>query len=340
MKKLSKVLALLALTCVWGGVTACSNNSDSTPPASPASYKVTFDTDGGTPASIAAQTVTSGAKATKPADPTKDGYGSFDWMNGDSVYDFNAPVTSNLNLKAKWYVGSKKPSVAKSAGDIFFKDGSATAYTAGLTLSDDQKKAAIAVIYKIDGAKAYGVGLVQKQIDNRVKWCLDTANGYNAEITAIQCSCDETTWNVDSVTGDADGSDNFAEIGKALGSYDDTGTLSNYPAFEFAINYKDQKLGAELTSRVAGTAYENGWYLPSAIELVEILKKKDSVNNAINLCGGNIIDCPSGNFYVPSSQLTTYSGKDSYILGVDGSDEFPLHTKKEQGLACAIRVFN
>lgn len=51
----------------------------------------------------------------------------------------------------------------------------------------------------------------------------------------------------------SDGSDNFEKIKAALGKDDDTGTLTNYPVFEFAINYKDRK-----ESNVKGSDYENG----------------------------------------------------------------------------------
>ena len=67
-------------------------------------YEVTFDTDGGTPATIPAQTVVSNSKATKPADPTKDSYMFDGWYNGDTEFDFDTPITADTNLKAKWSV--------------------------------------------------------------------------------------------------------------------------------------------------------------------------------------------------------------------------------------------
>lgn len=45
--------------------------------------------------------------------------------------------------------GTKAPGVAKAVGDIVFNDGSATPYTATLTLTPEQKAAAIAVIFKV-----------------------------------------------------------------------------------------------------------------------------------------------------------------------------------------------
>ena len=45
---------------------------------------VTFEMKGGTPA-VAAQTIEKGAKATKPADPTKDGFEFLGWYKGETA---------------------------------------------------------------------------------------------------------------------------------------------------------------------------------------------------------------------------------------------------------------
>jgi len=65
-------------------------------------YTVTFDSDGGS--AVASATVTSGAKVTKPADPTKTGYTFAGWYVGETAYDFNTAVTAAVTLKAKWTV--------------------------------------------------------------------------------------------------------------------------------------------------------------------------------------------------------------------------------------------
>jgi uncharacterized repeat protein (TIGR02543 family) len=68
---------------------------------------VTFDVKGGTPA-VAAQTINKGAKATKPADPTKDGYEFLGWYKGETAYDFTAAVNENITLDAKWEAADGK----------------------------------------------------------------------------------------------------------------------------------------------------------------------------------------------------------------------------------------
>ena len=71
--------------------------------ATPSTYTVTFNTDGGS--AVAAQTVTSGAKATKPADPAKEGF-TFDGWYKDAAFttafDFNTAITSDVTVYAKW----------------------------------------------------------------------------------------------------------------------------------------------------------------------------------------------------------------------------------------------
>ncbi|RRJ94614.1 hypothetical protein Ga0100231_009920 [Opitutaceae bacterium TAV4] len=65
-------------------------------------YTVTFDSDAGS--AVPPQTVNHGATATRPANPTKDGYTFVDWYNGATVYDFDTPVTGALTLTAHWTI--------------------------------------------------------------------------------------------------------------------------------------------------------------------------------------------------------------------------------------------
>ena len=63
-------------------------------------YTVDFDTDGGT--AVESVGVSHGATVTKPDDPTKDGYIFEGWFIGEEAYDFDAPVTSDITIKAVW----------------------------------------------------------------------------------------------------------------------------------------------------------------------------------------------------------------------------------------------
>ena len=63
-------------------------------------YTVTFDSNGGS--AVTAQSIEAGQKATKPADPTKDGYDFKGWTLNGSAYDFNTAVNGNITLVAVW----------------------------------------------------------------------------------------------------------------------------------------------------------------------------------------------------------------------------------------------
>lgn len=80
-----------------------SNATPPTPP-SPTYYTVSFDMNGhGT--AIPAQSVESGGKVTRPADPTAEGFVFTNWYNEAScknVYDFSTPVTADITLYAGW----------------------------------------------------------------------------------------------------------------------------------------------------------------------------------------------------------------------------------------------
>lgn len=304
MKKCFGFAAVLATSLIFfaacsspaGGSDGSSNVYDPNAPT----YTVTFDTNGGKPAAIESQMVQSGKKATKPTtDPTKSGRTFGGWLLNGVEFDFNTPIMQNIALTAKWYYGSKKPSATKAVDDIVFSDGSATTYKAGLTLDDTQKKAAVAVIYKVDGEKSYGVGLVHSK--QGLVWCRDdyapeciaysSEKAYYKAIDAIKCStsCTSVATSVTPITftGDTDGSDNVARLKEALGTTNDSRITAQYPAFEFAMNYKNKKLDSDSTSRVAGTSYENGWYMPSIAELVDVWRKRNDIDSASKLCGGN-----------------------------------------------------
>ena len=65
-------------------------------------YTVTFNSDGGS--NVPSQTVNEGATASKPTNPTKDGFTFLGWFleGSSSIYDFSTPVTSDITLVAHW----------------------------------------------------------------------------------------------------------------------------------------------------------------------------------------------------------------------------------------------
>ena len=63
-------------------------------------YVVNFNTDGGN--SVSNQIINKDETITKPQDPVRDGYKFLGWYSNNVLFDFNTPVTKNLELVAKW----------------------------------------------------------------------------------------------------------------------------------------------------------------------------------------------------------------------------------------------
>ena len=93
----------------------------------PTTYTVTFNTDGGS--AVAAQNIEAGQKATKPADPTKDGFDFKGWTLNGSAYDFNSAVNSNITLVATW----EKKQVAPTTYTVSFDANGGTGTMADVT---------------------------------------------------------------------------------------------------------------------------------------------------------------------------------------------------------------
>ena len=68
----------------------------------PMQYTVSFQTEGGS--EVPPVTVAWGEMASQPEKPTKEGYRFLGWYLGEEEYNFEAPVTSDLELVAKWEI--------------------------------------------------------------------------------------------------------------------------------------------------------------------------------------------------------------------------------------------
>lgn len=92
-------------------------------------YTVTFQSEGG---SEVASQIRANTPATRPADPTKEGYTFIGWYNGESEWDFETPVTTDLTLTAKWQVNQYTITFKPENGgqDIVIKQDYGTAITA------------------------------------------------------------------------------------------------------------------------------------------------------------------------------------------------------------------
>ena len=82
-------------------------------------YTVTFDSNGGS--DVAKQTVTSGEKVNKPADPAREGYEFAGWYTDSKLttaYDFSSKVTKSITLYAKWTEKGAEPEPSTSFKDV------------------------------------------------------------------------------------------------------------------------------------------------------------------------------------------------------------------------------
>ena len=78
-----------------------SSNDDSSSQAPViATFTVTFNSDGGS--TVEAQTIDEGEVATAPTAPIRDGYTFGGWTLNGEAYDFETPVTSDIELVAVW----------------------------------------------------------------------------------------------------------------------------------------------------------------------------------------------------------------------------------------------
>lgn len=246
------------------------------------------------------------------------------------------------------YHGSKTPGTAKAVGDIVFNDGSAMPYYTGIPLTDEQKRASIALIYYTGTGLNNGVDTTIRTLGvglkhgTNVAWCLEDAQAYNNRISSIESEVRE---NGDIMTSVKNGIENLGFIGNELPSHGiqptdvDTGQEEKYPAFYFGINYKNQTIGAETTSRIRGTSFENYWYLPTIAELFQIYKNGKGpdrvfdIDEASQALGGGVFGT---SYYWSSSQSPTDQKAYIYNFGSGNCEEY---LKSSEARTFAIREF-
>ena len=266
--------------------------------------------------------------------------------------DMGFRVIRTINVE---YIGTKKPGETKEVGDIVFTDGSATPYTTGLTLAGAQKDAAIAVIFysgtgmnngsDTTTKRTLGVGL--KHNRSGIQWCANTANAYSISIDTIKTNPSSYTFPTDPDSL-RNGKNTLQLIGEFLSApenntSDDTigeGAKNRYPAFYYAINYKEK------AQNIVGTIFENEWYLPAYAELYEIYKLRGSSIKPINidtiseLCGGDKFVVNSSDKYLCSNQNMDYT---TSMYTLNFANGYPSYNNYQKNstiyYACAIHEF-
>ena len=126
-------------------------------------YTVKFNTNGGS--SVASQTVATGEKATKPADPTKNGYEFSGWYSDSKctkAFNFSTAIKANTTLYAKWT--AKTNGTPNSEGKVYVVDPT-NARCLSITLVDANNKPVKNVTVSIDAKGAITVKLGTSFID-------------------------------------------------------------------------------------------------------------------------------------------------------------------------------
>ncbi|MCL2045003.1 MAG: InlB B-repeat-containing protein [Oscillospiraceae bacterium] len=131
----------------------------------PTTFTVTFNSNGGS--AVTSQTVATGGKVTKPADPTKSGNTFAGWFSNAALttpYNFDTAVTANLTLYAKWEASTSGGASLAETGsmDNFQKSRD---YTAGM-FNDINEDAWYGYNKEKAVANAYEYGLMSGYPDN------------------------------------------------------------------------------------------------------------------------------------------------------------------------------
>ena len=142
-------------------------------------FTVTFNSNGGS--AVSSQTVKDGESATKPSNPTREGYEFAGWylnLNDTVEYDFSAKVTKDITLYAKWAeatVGKDNLSLSSSSLELTVGDTHTleAILPDGLSLSDlvwsssDDGIVKVSSNGKLTAIKAGNATITVKSIDGK-----------------------------------------------------------------------------------------------------------------------------------------------------------------------------
>lgn len=226
-----------------------------------------------------------------------------------------------------------------AVGDVVLSDGKVVKKASVSNMTDEQKAAAVAVIFYAGdsegtlGEKVLGVGLQNTNGENpqTLGWVGDMydVQAQWLSIDKIQCSMTKIYYdpyegndfpvkfeNSGSVVeiagfyGDTDGSDNWTALVAALRSkgYDDTEKPGNYPAWEWVNSYAEKH-------SLGGTNYADGWYMPSIAELCFLGITNSALNASLSAAGGSQM---TGSYF-SSTQVS--AGDTGHVWSVRVDDE-------------------
>ena len=217
-----------------------------------------------------------------------------------------------VTIMCKGVIGEYKVNVscgiAKNSGVL--RVGTFQTYKIGDIILSDGSKVDVDDVdsYRIDGnnrpvgvvvSTLYGgtSGSIMGIHKTRAKWSIDNTTGMNSmfEELAVTYIGEKTLGYT--FEGDLIGADNWDYI-CSVDSEAIAKAETDYPIFYFAMTYGS-------TAGLVGTDYENGWYIPSIVELYEIYKNIGIIQKSLTAAEG---------FVLASSRTECYFLSSSTIL--------------------------
>ena len=215
-----------------------------------------------------------------------------------------------------------------AVGDIVLKDGKAIAYYDGLTLTDQEKADAIAVIFYAGGNselgdRKLGVGLYQES----KTWIGGTGRlGYHRS----------------NALSETDGLANQ----NAIEAYSDF-SENNYPAFYWTDNY-DELIPVAWSD---ASGFGQNWYIPAKKELKKLLDNRNLVNKALKKVSDSaaFFKAPTNGIELwwTSTDATSEDASQArdylvYTFMLDDTGLFETTTIKQENnfrMTCAVHAF-
>ena len=184
---MKKVLVLLLCALAVFAIVSCKN--DPKPEPTPETFKVTFDSQGGT--AVAAATVEKDAKVAKPADPTKIGAEFGGWFTEATcvnAYNFDTAVTKDFTLYAKWTAVTLK-NVAKVTMTKGYEEDKDNNDRFQLTFSDVVLKKGDVVTFKFRSTRPFDYGFSLRDNKDAQKVIY-----YNTKVPGLTSKPDDDGW--------------------------------------------------------------------------------------------------------------------------------------------------
>lgn len=284
-----------------------------------------------------------GNSFTLPPYQKKDGHLFVRWIDSEgnsapSIFE----TESDSDFYAEWQAASRtygKKSRPDAIGDIVFSDGSATAYDDPeiYELLPEQRDSIISVIFYIGqkcstDSSSRTLGISLNSSSTELAWCSSDAQAAGKFISEIEChptssfiqffSDSEFWYNVN-------GTENFQKLQNAVS---DATNSSRYPSWNWINRFTE--------SSSLPDEWKTGWYMPTIAELAMLYCSKDTVNSALNVIGGTLLQ---DRFYISSSQVSNWSdliNSKKLAWGIWFTDgEVKAVNKTNSGYVCAIHEF-